>query len=102
MITKSTVTYDNGNSLIRLTCDDCHAWCWEGQRIRHSKRCDTPNAQWIEPAEATVPPAAKPADVHKPRAFSQDSPASGLTTDEINDALYRREISWSDAMNTDF
>jgi hypothetical protein len=98
-ITKSTTSYDNGNSLNRLTCDDCRAWCWEGQQIRHSKRCDTPNAQWAEPAVAHQ---ASATTAHKPGAFSQDSPASGLTKDEINEALYRREISQSDAMNTDF
>lgn len=81
----------------RVTCNNCGRWEWEssGKNIRHSTRCDTPNAQLTQAAQ----PEPRTSVLGK---YSQDSPASGHTTEEINRALYLREISESDAMNTDF
>src|SRR5262245_61533300 len=83
----------------RVTCTSCDRWEWEssGKSIRHNpNRCADPTAQLGRPAVSQTDSRTKPG------AFSKDSPASGLTRDEINEALYRREISESDAMNTDF
>lgn len=41
----------------RWVCVDCSAWAHAGQKIRHSKRCDTPNAQGlVAPAAPVVAP----------------------------------------------
>jgi hypothetical protein len=47
-----------------ICCDDCGRWADEGDLIRHSKRCDTPDLQvqhvCVEPSGATRPNAATP------------------------------------------
>ena len=51
--------------LLVHVCNDCGAWCRPDERIRHSSRCSTPNAQ---PSEA--PREARPRE-------SKDHPAIG-------------------------
>lgn len=93
-ITRSLMPGGTG-TLFRLTCNDCRSWCWEGQQIRHSKRCDTPNAQWAESApDATI-------ERHAGK-YSKESPGSGLTSEELISDVRRGYLSQSDAMNTDF
>lgn len=95
-VIKSEIQGTTGNS-IRLTCDDCKAWAWEGQTIRHSKRCDSPIQFGHVPAAERLPVLVAPRNAREVEEFVNRS-----TDDEIFDAYKRGWISQSDAMNTDF
>lgn len=74
---------------VRLTCNDCRSWCWEGERIRHSKRCDTPHAQIVE----TSAPAP---------ALDWGKRQPGEDRDDWIERAYRLgDISMDEAMNQD-
>lgn len=84
----------------KVTCSDCGRWEYRSsaRAIKHSSRCDTPNAQF----EATQNEKEANKTFAKVGQFSKESPGSGLTSDELYDAYKRGFISQSDAMNTDF
>lgn len=89
-IIKSEVAGSTGSS-VRFTCADCKAWAWEGQRIRHSSRCDTPN---VQPGIESSPVIKEP------------SPFALQPSEDIYDRNYRLvkqgHMTQSDAMNTDY
>lgn len=93
-IIKSTIEGTTGSS-VRLTCDDCKAWAWEGQEVRHSKRCDNP----IQDGHVS---AAEKLPVLPASGLRRDDAIQAMTDDERFDAYKRGRISQSEAMNTDF
>lgn len=76
----------------KVFCNDCGRWEWKesGKSIRHSSRCDTPQAQLMAPNPVTAEPspyALQPGEDVYDRDFR----------------LYKQGlISQSDAMNTDY
>jgi len=92
-------------------CNDCGAWCRPGERIRHSKRCDTPTAQaseWSGPTASAPPAASKPVgrrlSIPEIQRLAREGEIAhaGLTEDEVVKMVDRGHISVSDAMNRDF
>ena len=94
-IIKNEISGSTGTST-RLTCDDCKAWAWEGQQIRHSKRCDAPIQYGHVSAAEKLPVLRAPRNAREVEDFVNSS-----TNDEIFDAYKRGWISQSDAMNRD-
>ena len=80
----------------RICCSDCGRWIHKGsdKQIVHSSRCDSKDQP---AASASTEPVIRYAG-----AYSTDSPASGLTQEEIASELYLGYLTESDAMNTDF
>ena len=89
----------------KAICESCGEWQYTNVRklgkIGHSRmRCQTPDAQYgqfmtapIAPATEVINPAGK---------YSKESPGSGLTSEELRDAVQRGYLTQSDAMNTDY
>ena len=94
-IIKSEIQGTSGSS-IRLTCDDCNAWAWEGQTIRHSKRCDSP----IQFGHVSAAEKLPVLSTSRSR-FAVEDFVNRASDDEIFDAYKRGDISQSEAMNQD-
>ena len=95
-----------------FVCIDCRAWCRPHERMRHSKRCDHRDAQPRRTQE-TKPKVntslesgvfGTRASVRRLRALARDGRVgdSGLSEQEICDAVHAGAISMSDAMNRDY
>ena len=79
-------------------CSECGRWAYTGGRIRHSTRC-AEQAQYADPATASV--EVLPPDLNSREVARLGKAGHGLTTDQLVDAVARRQISISDAMNRD-
>jgi hypothetical protein len=91
--------------LVYCVCCDCGGWAYDGQAIKHSKRCDTPTAQptrFDEPKTPSERKAQRDAREIKRLAERGEIAKAGLTEDEIVAAVDLHVISVSDAMNRDY
>lgn len=64
------ITETRGGLTVHV-CADCKAWAHEGDKVRHSKRCDTPRAQ-VGISATAEPEAAKTAPT-KPAQYKPGS-----------------------------
>ncbi len=79
----------------RICCTECDRWSHKGsgKSIVHSSRCDS------KPQPCTANPETLTRNAGR---YSQDSPGSGLTTEELRNDVQRGYLTVGDAMNTDF
>lgn len=67
----------------QIGCRDCNAWCYEQEKIRHSKRCDTASAQ---PVYGSV---AAPVDAGRSSSRAGTAPVAAPIRVKVNGDLHR-------------
>ena len=96
LLMNSAIERITRNDMPAHRCPDCGRWAYDGERIRHSSRCDIPEAQAkLEPEASVSVPSVRES------AKRGDSRAHGFSTDDLVLAVRNGEISESDAMNQD-
>lgn len=97
-----------GDVTVRVVvCNDCGAWCRaDGEALKHSRRCDTPDAQpEIRDEALTSPSLRKAAAAAKARSAAEVKrlarEGSGLTPDEAFEGHRRGLVTANEAMNRD-
>lgn len=90
-----TIKYDEFGGTPRVICTDCQRWEYlsKGGKIRHSSRCDYPQAQYNEQPKRIEQPSG---NIH-PRMDS-----NAKTSDELLEGVQKGYLSMSDAMNSDY
>jgi len=87
----------------KAICETCGQWQYTNAKKRgkivHSRSCTNSDAQYGQFMVAPVAVAEIPNPVGK---YSPDSPGSGLSNEELRDAVHRGYLTPSDAMNTDY